>query len=93
MATASWKNNPKADVALVRTDGGSPCRPRMRELVRAEGWDVYHYPALLKGLYEASAYSFLHRAEKGPWKASAHTDRPCSMARRLGFYNRSSGEV
>ena len=46
----------------------------MRELVRAEGWDVYHYPALLKGLYEASAYSFLHRAEKGPWKASAHTD-------------------
>ena len=56
----------------------------MRELVRAEGWDVYHYPALLKGLYEASAYSFLHRAEKGPWKASAHTDPktgPCSMAR------------
>ena len=28
----------------------------MRELVRAEGWDVYHDPALLKGLYEASAY-------------------------------------
>ena len=44
----------------------------MRELVREEGWDVYHCPALLKGLYEASAYSFLHRAEKGPWKAGAH---------------------
>ena len=23
---------------------------------------------LLKGLFEASAYSFLHRTEKGPWK-------------------------
>eukprot|EP00439_Symbiodinium_sp_Y106_P037308 s8886_g4.t1 len=35
----------------------------MRELVRAER------SALLKGLHEASANSFLHRAEKGPWNA------------------------
>ena len=35
----------------ARTDGGSPCGWQ----VWAEGWDVHHYPALLKGLYEASA--------------------------------------
>ena len=66
MATTSWKDPPRQLWPLVRTDGGC---------VNWSGQKyVHHYPALLKGLYEASAYSFLHRAEKGPWKASAHTD-------------------
>ena len=52
---------------LVRTDGGSPCRPEVA------GMCSITLPCS-KSLYEASAYSFLHPAEKGSWKASAHTD-------------------